>query len=389
MHPCWDFRRADRLPPPPAGLTVVRAGGSIRFALAALVGTARELSRRPGLLWRGVKLLARHRPRHAEGWFMTLWGTLFALARARVLRRRGIDVFHGAWATAPATVAAVAGELCGRPFSFGGHAYDIHRHGGDPLLPAKLAAARFVHTTTQANVDHLRTRFPAARAHIVLARRGLRRMPPLPDTAPAPSREEHPPGELRLLSVGRLVEKKGQRHQLDACALLVRRGRPVRLRIIGEGPLRPALEAQAAALGLADRVELLGERPPADVEAAYRWADVFWHTGIVDSQGDRDGLPNVVPEAMAHGLPVVSSAAGGAAEAVLDGQTGLIADPTDPAALADAIKQLADDPALRARLGAAGRAWVEENFLAEVNTRRLAQAFAEAAAGSSPPGEGP
>ena len=121
-----------------------------------------------------------------------------------------------------------------------------------------------------------------------------------------------------------------------------------------------------------------GERTPAEVEAAYGWADVFWHTGIVDSQGDRDGLPNVVPEAMAHGLPVISSAAGGAAEAVRDGDTGLIVDPADPAALADAVERLADDAPLRQRLGRSGRAWVEENFLAEVNTRRLVRAFAEA-----------
>ena len=105
---------------------------------------------------------------------------------------------------------------------------------------------------------------------------------------------------------------------------------------------------------------------------------MFWHTGIVDSQGDRDGLPNVVPEAMAHGLPVISSAAGGAGEAVRDGETGLIVDPADTQALADAVERLANDAPLRQRLGKNGRAWVEdEPFLAEVNTRRLARAFAE------------
>ena len=377
VHPCLDFRRAADLPPPPDGLTVVRAGPRWRLLLAMLTGTAYELVRRPALLGRGLRLLVRHWPRHAEGWFMTGWGTLFALARARAFRRRGISVFHGAWATAPATAAAVLGELCGRPFSFGGHAYDLHRHGGDPLLAAKLAAARFVHTTTEANVRSLRARFPQGRAEIVLARRGLRRLPPLP----GPSVDNGPAGrEVRILSVGRLVEKKGQRHQVDACGELARRGRRFRLRIIGEGPLRASLEAQVARAGLGESVELSGERPPAEVEAAYAWAEVFWHTGIVDSQGDRDGLPNVVPEAMAHGLPVISSAAGGAGEAVRDGDTGLIVDPADARALADAVARLADDAALRQRLGKNGRAWVEENFLAEVNTRRLARAFAEACA---------
>ena len=375
VHPGLDFRRAAGLPPPPEGLAVVRAGPLWRLLPSMLTGTIYELARRPALLARGIGLLVRHWPRHAEGWFMTVWGTLFALARAREFRRRQISVLHGAWATAPATAAAVLGELCGRPFSFGGHAYDLHRHGGDPLLAAKLAAARFVHTTTEANVRSLRTRFPRGRAEIVLARRGLRRMPPLP----GPKEDGDPAArEVRLLSVGRLVEKKGQRHQLDACRELARRGRRFRLRIIGEGPLRAALEAQAARSGLGERVELSGEQTPAEVEAAYAWADVFWHTGIVDSQGDRDGLPNVVPEAMAHGLPVISSAAGGAAEAMHDGQTGLIVDPTDAAALADAVERLAEDALLRQRLGDSGRVWVEANFLAEVNTRRLVRAFAEA-----------
>ena len=375
VHPCLDFRRAADLPPPPAGLTVVRAGPCWRLLPAMLTGMIYELGRRPALLGRGIGLLVRHWPRHAEGWFMTVWGSLFALARAREFRRRGISVFHGAWATAPATAAAVLGELCGRPFSFGGHAYDLHRHGGDPLLAAKLAAARFVHTTTEANVQSLRTRFLHSRAEIVLARRGLRRLPPLP----GPPVDGDPAGrEVRLLSVGRLVEKKGQRHQIDACRALARRGRRFRLRIIGEGPLRPALEAQIARAGLGESVELPGERTPAEVEAAYAWADVFWHTGIVDSQGDRDGLPNVVPEAMAHGLPVISSAAGGAAEAVRDGETGLIVDPADAEVLANAVERLAGDAPLRERLGKNGRAWVEENFLAEVNTRRLVRAFAKA-----------
>ena len=376
VHPCLDFRRARDLPPPPEGLTVVRAGPRRRLLLAILFGTVYELSRHPVLLGRGLGLLVRHWPRHAEGWFMTVWGTLFALARARECRGRGVSVFHGAWATAPATAAAVLGELCGRPFSFGGHAYDLHRHGGDPLLAAKLAAARFVHTTTEANVRSLRARFPGANAEIVLARRGLRR---LPSPRPGLKEDGDPAGrEVRLLSVGRLVEKKGQRHQIDACRALARRGRRFRLRIIGEGPLRPALAARIAQAGLGGSIELAGECAPAAVDAAYAWADVFWHTGIVDSQGDRDGLPNVVPEAMAHGLPVISSAAGGAAEAVRDGETGLLVDPADAEALASAVERLADDAPLRERLGKNGRAWVQENFLAEVNTRRLARAFAEA-----------
>ncbi len=384
VRPIWDFRPAASVPVAmPPGMTVVRPDSRGRVLASMLSGTARELLRRPTLLFHALRLLPGNLPRHGEGWFMTVWGTLMALALAGEFRRGGVpDVFHGAWATAPATTAAVLGELCGRPFSFGAHAYDLHRHGGDPLLAPKLRAARFVHTTTQANVDSLAARFPARRAKIILARRGLggetfRQAGEIASGRPARAATE----EFRLLSVGRLVEKKGQVHQIDACAELVRRGRPFRLRIIGEGPCRAALEARVAAAGLGARVVLDGERSPADVWAAYAWADAFWHTGIVDAQGDRDGLPNVIPEAMACGLPVISSTAGGAGEAVLDGVTGLIvADPSNRVALADAVERLAGDEALRAKLGAGGRAWVGENFLAEVNTRRLAEAFGDSGA---------
>ena len=375
VHPCLDFRRAEEvgLPVPPE-LTVVRAGSAARIVLAGMVGAVRELARRPGLLRQGMRTVWRHRPRHLEGWFHTVWGTVFALARAEEFRRCAPDVIHGAWATAPATVAAVLGELCGRPFSFGAHAYDLHRHGGDPLLAPKLATARFVHTTTRANVDDLCRRFPGRRAEIVLSRRGLRGLPVLPE------RPERALGaELRILSVGRLVPKKGHTFQIAACRELARRGVAFRLRIIGEGPLRPELAAAVAGAGLRAAVALAGERSPEETQAAYARADVFWHTGIVDAQGDRDGLPNVIPEAFAHGLPVISSAAGGAGEAVIDGQTGLVVDPADARALADAVERLARDEGLRRRLGAGGRAWVEENFLSEVNIRLLAEAFRRAA----------
>lgn len=374
VHPCLDFRRpgAVDLPVPPE-LTVVRPGSLAGVILTGLVGAGRELARRPSLLRRGIQLLWRHRSRHAEGWFHTLWGTWFALARAAEFRRHTPDVIHGAWATAPATVAAVLGELCGRPFSFGAHAYDLHRHGGDPFLESKLLAATFVHTTTQANVDDLQRRFPGHRAEIVLSRRGLPRLPEVLVRAAG--------SEVKILSVGRLVPKKGHVFQIAACRELARRGVAFRLRIIGEGPLRPELEAAVAGAGLGAVIELAGERSPQETQAAYVWADVFWHTGIVDAQGDRDGLPNVIPEAFAQGLPVVSSAAGGAGEAVIDGQTGLVVDPADARALADAVERLARDEALRRRLGTGGRAWVKEHFLSEVNIRLLAEAFGRAASG--------
>lgn len=359
-------------------LTVRRAGGP-GLLVAAGVELARVLIRRPGLAWRAVGLAATHRPRTWENALHTVWGTIFALGRAQGFRRRPEPAhFHGAWATAPATAAAVLGALCGRPWSFGAHAYDVYRDGGDALLAPKLAAASFVHTTTATNVRYLEDHFPRRKAPVILARRGLERMPELPAREPAAGRT------VRLLAVGRLVGKKGYAHLLAGCAELVRRGVEFSLDVVGDGPLEGALRGQAAdaAVGLGERVRFRGALPAAAVWELYRTADVFLFTGVVDAAGDRDGLPNVVPEAMAHGLPVIAGREPGVGEAVRDGETGLVVDVTDPGALADAVERLRADPALRARLGAAGRAWVRENFLAAKNTARLAAAFQ----GAFPPG---
>jgi glycosyltransferase involved in cell wall biosynthesis len=178
-----------------------------------------------------------------------------------------------------------------------------------------------------------------------------------------------------LLSVGRLVPKKGHDHQLAATGLLKSWGVPFALRIVGDGPLRDKLQRRVDHDGLGDLVTLCGALLPERVEEEYRWADIFWHTGVIDSQGDRDGIPNVIPEAFAYCLPVISSRMAGPMEAVQHETTGLIVDVSDTAALASAVKRLADDPALRQQLGDSGRQWVEQNFLITRNTEILARAF--------------
>jgi glycosyltransferase involved in cell wall biosynthesis len=183
---------------------------------------------------------------------------------------------------------------------------------------------------------------------------------------------------VRLLSVGRLVPKKGHEHQLAACALLQSWGVPFVARIVGDGPLRDELQRRIDRNGLGGLVTLCGVLSPEQVTDEYRWADIFWHTGVVDPDGDRDGLPNVIPEAFAHGLPVISSRTPGAMEAVAHETSGLIVDVSNVSELAGAVKRLAADPALRQRLGENGRRWVEENFLISRNTEVLARAFREA-----------
>jgi colanic acid/amylovoran biosynthesis glycosyltransferase len=324
----------------------------------------------PHRVAQGVGLVLRHPPQAREFFLATLWGALFGLVLAARLRRVPCDLIHAAWAAAPATAAAVAAALTKTPFSFGAHAYDVHRHGGDPLLVPKMKAARFVHTTTTFNVAHLSRLVPEAR--VVLARRGLPGLPSLPERTGMEGRP------VRLLSVGRLVAKKGHCHQLAACAELRRRGVPFELRMAGDGPDLEVLKDLAEELGVHDRVLFLGARTQEQINGLYAWADVFWHTGVVDGEGDRDGLPNVIPEAMAHGLPVISSNAGGAGEAVQDGETGLVVDVADLKALAGAVERVRSDETLRRRLASSGRVWVEAHFLAVANTGLIAAAMREA-----------
>ena len=367
VHPLFSSKDGGHGDHGPLTLRRTRVARLLAAAVAELV---RVLLRRPGLAWRGLTVAARHWPQTWENAFHTLWGTVFALGKANTFRREAPVHFHGAWATAPATAAAVLGALCGRPWSFGAHAYDVYRDGGDALLAPKLAGAAFVHTTTAANVRYLTENFPGRTAPIVLARRGLAAMPEFPRRTAAAD------GTFRLLAVGRLIGKKGYHHLLDGCAELARRGVTFHVELVGDGPLESALRAQATAAGLDDgRVTFRGALPASSVWELYRAADVFVFTGVVDAAGDRDGLPNVVPEAMAHGLPVIAGREPGVGEAVRDGETGLVVDVTDAAALADAVERLRADAGLRERLGSAGRAWVAANFLAEKNTATLAAAF--------------
>jgi len=339
-------------------------------AAALVLALPRELLRDHALVRDGRRLWRQHRPTNSENFWTTVWSVIVAVCRANSVRRRKPDIIHGVWATGPATTAAVLSRLCGIPFSFGGHAYDIYRHGGDAFLEPKLLAAKFVHTTTEAGVAYLRECAGSAGANIILARRGVDRLSPKPDrdTATRPT---------RLLSVGRLVPKKGHDHQLAACALLKSWGVPFIARIVGDGPLHNELRRRIEHDNLGDVVTLSGELSPDQVAEQYRWADIFWHTGVIDSQGDRDGLPNVIPEAFANCLPVISSHTPGPMEAVAQEVSGLIVDISNANELATAVKRLASDPALRRRLGENGCRWVEENFLASRNTEILARAFHE------------
>jgi colanic acid/amylovoran biosynthesis glycosyltransferase len=175
-------------------------------------------------------------------------------------------------------------------------------------------------------------------------------------------------GPLRVASVARLVEKKGIEFGIRAVAQLAAAGVPVEYRVIGDGPLAPSLAALAAQLGVGDTISLLGAGSEPEVHAALEWCDVFLCPSVTASDGDQEGIPVVLMEAMARAVPVVATEHSGIPELVRHGETGLLAPERDPAALAAALRALAADPDRAAALGRAGR----DRVAALHDARRLA-----------------
>ncbi len=313
--------------------------------------------------------------RRAPSW-LNFWenmlGAGFACVYARSFRRDRPDLVHAAWGGAPATAAWILWRIDGHRYSAAAHAYDLFEHGGDWWLTEKLAAAAFVHTSTEMGRRALAERgIPDER--IVCIRRGLGRRSPLKAL-----RSSRLP--LRLISVARLVEKKGLDYQLRIYAALRAAGLPFAARIIGDGPLRARLELLAGRLGVAADVTFTGHLPQHEVWNELAEADVLLHTGVISASGDRDGLPNVIPEAMAAGVVVVTSPTAAATEAVTDGVNGFVLSVEDPGAWIEALRRISEDDALAERLRLAARAWVEENFDADENAGRLLLRFNKAMA---------
>ncbi len=331
-----------------------------------------EAGRRPAVLRQLLRGLASRRPPSWINFWENMLGAGFACIYARSFRKNPPGLIHAAWSGAPATAAWLLWRLDGHRFSAGAHAYDIFEHGGDWWLKEKLEAAVFVHTSTDLARDSLVRRGIAAEK-VVCIRSGLERLPTL-----KPLRASRLP--LHLLSIARLVEKKGLDRQLQIYAALKAAGVDFEARIVGDGPLRPRLEKLAGHLGVAERVTFAGQVPPHEVWEHLAWADALLHTGVVAPSGDRDGFPNAIAEAMAAGVPVVTSPTAGTTEAVSDGSTGVVLPVDRPEAWVGVLRRLSSDDLFCESLRRPARAWVESNFDVRANTDRLLTRLEAAAA---------
>jgi glycosyltransferase involved in cell wall biosynthesis len=349
---------------------------------AFLPSLRRTARRRPAGLARAAALAVREAlgtRRSPWSWPKKVFLRDFLLAVAladRLLDAPDVRHLHAHFAHGATTVTWFAAVIAGLPFSFTGHAKDIYSEQLNPrgLLRRKLLAARFAVTCTEANRRHLERIAPEAVVHRLY--HGLNADFTRLVNGAAPAAEAN--GELRLLGVGRLVPKKGFDVLVDACALLERRSVPFSARIVGEdGEHGDELRRRVAGLGLERRIRLVGPTGQAGLLDEYRRATAVCLPCRILDNGDRDGIPNVLVEAMACGVPVVTTPVSGIPELVHDGENGLLVPPDDPAALAEAILRVHRDAGLRRRLADASRATVRDRFDGDRLAGRLASLFGE------------
>lgn len=272
------------------------------------------------------------------------------------LRGRRVAGVHAYFAHTPTDVARAASRLLGVPYGFSTHAKDARKVPADALRRRSREAACVV----ACNPDVAQTfRSLGVDTHLIPHGVDLDRFPPTPVPEGSP---------FRLLAVGRLVPKKGFDVLLEAVAGLLG---PWQLTLVGDGPERDRLEGLAGARGVTDRVHFAGSCTHADLPAHYARAHVVVVPSVEDASGDRDGLPNVVLEAMASGRPVVASDIGATASAIAPGRTGLLVRPGDALALTRAVDRLARQPSLGVEFGRHARRLVEDRFDLDRCTRRL------------------
>lgn len=307
-----------------------------------------------------------HRPR-----WMALRAVALCLIAAWIARRvedaGGCRQVHAHFALAQTEVAMAVAGLLGCPFSFTAHARDIY--AAPSALPEKMREAAVVVTCTGYNADYLRTLCPdLPPSHVRLVHHGV----PLDAAAPSPGMGGDAP---LIVGAGRLIDKKGFDTLVDACATLASRQIAFTCRIYGTGPLLASLRQRAHDAGVADRVEFPGWAAPEQLRQAMTDATVFTMPSRIAKGGDRDGIPNVVLEAMAARLPVVATDVSGIPEAVIHERTGLLVEPDHASALADALQRVLTDAATAQAMGDAGRQRVLEEFTIDAATSRLVSIF--------------
>ncbi len=295
------------------------------------------------------------------------WWAFFAGFRlARLLERDGIDHIHAPWANGPATAAWVASRLTGIPFSLAGRAGDIYPPDG--ALSDKIRDSLFTRTNNQANVGYLQSQSPvsANKVHLVYNSLTLRQ-----NGQSAVSMQ--PP--YKLLAVGRFARTKGFDVLLEAARILKKQDFPFKLTLVGSGLQGPRLRWMRRRFGLTGMVDMPGFVSHDHLAEMLDSHDMMVVPSVVHASGDRDGIPNVIMEALSHRLPVVATDVCGIPEVIRHGETGLIVAQQDPAGLAQAIRAMTADRDRARAMADVGRTLVTGMFDPDTNGRALFNLF--------------
>jgi colanic acid/amylovoran biosynthesis glycosyltransferase len=287
-----------------------------------------------------------------------------ALWLSALVRELAVDHIHAHWGGTSSTLAMVAADLSGVPWSLTAHRWDIRENN---LLRVKADSAAFVRAISEDGLRDVDRIVGHARAPRHVLHMGV----VLPDR-PGRARERPVDEPLRVLVPANFIEVKGHRYLIDALGILRTRGARVVVELAGSGPLHDEIVRQVAEAGLANECVLLGQLSHSvllESIGAGRW-DAVMLASIETASGEKEGIPVALLEAMSHGLPVVATSVGGIPE-LLEGGAGLLVQPRDPVALADALARLSTDDELRARIARLGRDRVERDFEVTAVVREL------------------
>lgn len=292
-----------------------------------------------------------------------------AAALSQQLQKDGVTHLHVHYATHPAMVAWIIHQLTGISYSVTAHAHDIYVNHA--MLAAKLHDAAFVVTISEFNrryLENLLGKWISPKIHII--RCGIR-----PENYSLIETESEDKKRFRIISIGSLQPYKGHKYLVDACEILRGRGIPVHCVIVGGGELKSDLYRQITSYCLEDSVKLLGPQPQELVSNYLAEADCFVQPSIITPSGKMEGLPVALMEALACNLPVVATNISGIPELVRSGETGLLVEPEDSLALADALENIYRDPAKARRMATHGRDLVLDEFNLYRNVEKLSVLF--------------
>ncbi len=320
--------------------------------------TARHLFRTiPFRRWRSLEVAGEN-----------IWAFLAGFTLARQFEREGIQHIHAPWANGPATAAWVASKLTNIPFSFTGRAVDIHPPDG--ALEEKVGACEFVRVNTKANLGYIKNFMTSTDKPIHLTYNGY----PITDYTASAVKMAAP---YRILAVGRFARFKGFPTILKAVSLLRRKGVDVHLTLAGSGWRRVYFQFLCYRFGIFQCVSFPGFVSHDHISGLYQDADLFVMASEIHRTGERDGIPNVLMEALLHRLPVITSDLPQMKEVVQDGISGLLIPPADPSALAQAIVKLVNNRDQALKMAEKGHQVIRSRFDPGRNHRLVAKLFEE------------